>query len=82
MIDFVIRLPRFRGRFNALLVIKDCLTKLTYFILIKDNKSYAQLGQIYVRDIIRLYGVPKAIVLVETRDLFNILTKLVEIYRY
>lgn len=61
--DFVVGLLRVRSRFNALWVIIDCLTKSAHFILIKDNNSTDQLGQVYAREIVRLYGVPKNIVL-------------------
>lgn len=60
---FMIALPRFRGGFNALWVIMDRFTKSAHLILIKDSMSSDQLGQIYIREIMRLYRVPKTIVL-------------------
>lgn len=58
---FVVGLPSVRGGFNVLWVIIDCLTKLAHFILVKDSTSIDQLGQIYVKKIMRLYGMPKMI---------------------
>lgn len=40
----------------------DYLTKLTYFISIKDNTNTDQLGKMYVREIMRLHGMLKIIV--------------------
>lgn len=60
--NFVMGLSRVRGRYNALWVIFYRLTKLAYFIIIKDTTSIDQLGQMYVKEIVRLYGVPKTIV--------------------
>lgn len=39
----------------------DRLIKSTHFILIKDNNSTNQLSQVYVKEIVRLHGVPKTI---------------------
>lgn len=58
---FLVRLPRVRGEFNALCVLVDRLTKSTYFISIKDITSSDQLGQFYVRKIMRFHGMPKTI---------------------
>ncbi|XP_044502571.1 uncharacterized protein LOC123223472 [Mangifera indica] len=60
--DFMVRLPKVRGGFNALWVIVDRLTKLTHFIPVRDNMGTDQLGQIYIREIVKLHGVPKRIV--------------------
>lgn len=61
--DFMVGLSRAKRGYNALWVIVDRLTKLAHFILAKDITSIDQLGQIYVRKIVRLHGVPKTIVL-------------------
>lgn len=58
-----VELPRFRGGFNALWVIVDRLTKSVHFILVNDSKSFDQLGQIYIKEIVRLHWVPKIIML-------------------
>lgn len=50
----IVGLSRFRGGFNALWVIIDQLTKLTYFISIKESANSNQLEQIYVTKIMRL----------------------------
>lgn len=43
-------------------VIIDGLTKLVYLITIKNTMSIDQLGQIYMKEIVRLHSVPKIIV--------------------
>ena len=60
--DFVTGLPiTFSGR-NAIWVIMDRLTKSAHFIAIKKTDGADQLAQIYLRDILRLHGVPVSIV--------------------
>lgn len=44
-------------------VIMDRLTKTTHFLPIKDTIPTNQLGKLYVKEIVRLYEVPKMIVL-------------------
>lgn len=63
LMDFVVGLPKVRSRFNILRVIVNRLTKLAYFIPIKDNMGMDQLRQIYVREILKLHGLPRRIVL-------------------
>ena len=60
--DFIIGLPRVQQGYNALWVIVDRLTKSAHFIPIKDSTTADQLGRIYIREIVRLHGVPKTIV--------------------
>lgn len=54
--DFVFGLLMVKRGYNALQVIIDQLTKLAYFIVVKDTVNIDQLGQMYVKKIIRLYG--------------------------
>ena len=48
---------------NAIWVIVDILTKSAHFLLIKTTYTLDQLAQLYIDDIVRLYGVPVSIVL-------------------
>lgn len=61
--DFMVGLPNIRVGYNALWLIMDRLTKLSHFIPIKDNTSTNKLGKVYIREVVRLYGVLKTIVL-------------------
>ena len=55
--NFMTGLPiTYCGR-NAIWVIVDRLTKSAHFLAIKKTNSDDQLAQIYIREIVRLYGV-------------------------
>ncbi len=43
-------------------VIVDRLTKLAHFLLVRANYSLERLAEIYIDEIVRLYGVPKSII--------------------
>lgn len=61
----------------------DKLTKLTYFILVKDNTKPDNQGYVYVREIVKLYGMPKQIVFKKRHKIcLSILATFVEFYRY
>ena len=60
--DFVIRLPRTLGGNNAIWVIVDRLTKSSHFLPMKVNFSMDRLVSLYVKEIVRMHGVPVSIV--------------------
>ena len=60
--DFVTGLPRTLGGNNAIWVIVDRLTKFAHFLPIKVNFSMDCLTSLYVREIVRMHGVPISIV--------------------
>ena len=60
--DFVTHLPRtFRGH-DTIWVIVDRLTKSAHFLAINLRMSIAKLAQLYIKEIVRLHGVPLSIV--------------------
>jgi hypothetical protein len=60
--DFVVGLPRSpRGR-DAIWVVVDRLTKSAHFIPMKTTNSTQELVPLYMKEVIRLHGVPKSIV--------------------
>jgi hypothetical protein len=60
--DFVVGLPRSpRGR-DAICVVVDRLNKSVYFIPMKTTNSALELVPLYMKEVIRLHGVPKSIV--------------------
>ena len=60
--DFVTHLPRtFRGH-DTIWVIVDRLTKSVHFLAMNLRMSMAKLAQLYVKEIVRLHGVPSGIV--------------------
>ena len=60
--DFVSALPRTRERYDSIWVIVDRLTKVAHFIPIKTGYTLEQLAKLYVKEIVRLHGVPVSIV--------------------
>ncbi|XP_031266818.1 uncharacterized protein LOC116125233 [Pistacia vera] len=60
--DFIVGLPRVQKGYNVLWVIVDRRTKSACFIPVKDTTTSNQLGQIYVKENVRLHSVPKTIV--------------------
>ncbi|KAL5556030.1 hypothetical protein UlMin_038266 [Ulmus minor] len=60
--DFVVGLPKTTKSHDAIWVIVDRLTKSAHFIPIKMTYSLEQLAELYVREVVRLHGVPKAII--------------------
>ena len=60
--DFVSGLPLIQQKYDYVWVIVDKLTKLAHFILIRMDYSMDQLVEVYVKEIIRLHGVPLSIV--------------------
>src|SRR5262249_49120892 len=60
--DFVSALPKTKDKFDSIWVIVDRLTKTAHFIPIKTGYKLERLAQIYVKEIVRLHGVPVSIV--------------------
>jgi len=60
--DFVTHLPRtFRGH-DTIWVIVDRLTKSAHFLAMNLRMSMVKLAQLYIKEIVRLHGVPSSIV--------------------
>jgi hypothetical protein len=60
--DFVTSLPNTNKGNDAIWVIVDRLTKSAHFIPINITFPVSQLAEIYVRDVVKLHGVPSSIV--------------------
>ena len=60
--DFVIGLPKTLGVNNVIWVIVDRLTKSAHFLLMKVNFSMDHLVSLYIKEIVRMHGVPVSIV--------------------
>jgi hypothetical protein len=62
--DFVVGLPRYpRGR-DAIWVVLDRLTKSAHFIPMKTTNSTLELIPLYIKEVIKLHGVPNVTPLV------------------
>ena len=62
-IDFITKLPRSTRQHDSIMVVVDKLTKSTHFVPVKSTHKAANIVDIYMREIARLHGIPKAIVL-------------------
>ena len=60
--DFVSGFPTTSSGQDAIWFIVDRLTKTTHFLPIRLAQSVDSLSRIYVREIVRLHGVPSSIV--------------------
>jgi len=57
--DFIMRFALSGSKKNAIFVIVDRLTKFAHFLPIHDSWGIERLAQLYVKEIVRLYGIPK-----------------------
>ncbi|GAV81381.1 RVT_1 domain-containing protein/zf-CCHC domain-containing protein/rve domain-containing protein/RVP_2 domain-containing protein, partial [Cephalotus follicularis] len=60
--DFVLGFPLTRNRHNAIWVIVDRLTKSAHFLPTHVTDSASKLARVYIKEIVRLHGVPVSIV--------------------
>ena len=60
--DFVTHLPRTQQRHDAIWVIVDRLTKSAHFLAVQMTFSLERFCRLYIREIVRLHGVPVSIV--------------------
>ena len=61
-IDFVGGLPRTVGHYDSVWVIVDRYTKSAHFLPVRSTYTMEQYAELYVREIVRLHGVPRSIV--------------------
>jgi len=55
-------LPLTQGKNNAIWVIVDRLTKTTHFMAMRNTGTLDQLARAYLKEVVRLHGVPNSIV--------------------
>ncbi|KAG8503456.1 hypothetical protein CXB51_001429 [Gossypium anomalum] len=60
--DFVSGLPLTPGKKDAIWVIVDRLTKSAHFIPVHTDYSLNKLAELYIREIVRLHGIPLSII--------------------
>jgi transposase InsO family protein len=60
--DFVTGLPRTQKGNDSIWVIIDRLTKVAHFVPVKTTFGGATLARIYLKEIVRLHGIPRKIV--------------------
>ena len=62
MMDFMTHLPRTSREHDAVWVIVDQLTESVPFLVVRMTFTLEELCRLYVREIIRLHGVPMSMV--------------------
>ncbi|XP_073056906.1 uncharacterized protein [Primulina eburnea] len=60
--DFILGLPRTQRGFNAIWVIVDRLTKSAHFLPVKTTYTMNQYAEEYIKELVRLHGIPMSIV--------------------
>ncbi|XP_052623525.1 transposon Ty3-I Gag-Pol polyprotein isoform X1 [Lactuca sativa] len=60
--DFITRLPKTMGGLDSIWVIVNRLTKSAHFLPIKETDKMEKLTRTYIREIVRLHGVPLSII--------------------
>ena len=61
--DFVTHLPRTSRKHDAVWVIVDRLTKSAHFLVMRMTFTLREFYKLYIREIVRIQGVPVSIVL-------------------
>jgi len=59
--EFITKLPRTSKRHDSIMVVMEKLAKVSHFILVKLTHKETNVVDIYMREIARLYGIPKTI---------------------
>ena len=60
--DFIIGLPMSWRQHDSIMVVVDKLTKAAHFIPVKSMRKTDDIAKIFMKDIFKLHGFPKAIV--------------------
>ena len=60
--DFVTHLPRTQQRYDAVWVIVDWIPKSAHFLAVQMTFALERFCRLYIREIVRLHGVPVSIV--------------------
>lgn len=60
--DFVIGLPKVSGGFDSIFVVVDKLTRVAHLISVRTTASTLDIAQIFLKDIVRLHGIPTRII--------------------
>ena len=60
-LDFITGLPKSKG-YEAILVVVDRLSKYSHFILLKHPYTAKSIAELFVKEIVRLHGIPKSLI--------------------
>jgi hypothetical protein len=59
-INFITKFPRKTRQHDSIMLVVENLTKTAHFIPVKITHKVTNIAEIYMREIARLHGVPKA----------------------
>jgi hypothetical protein len=62
IIEFITKFPRTVRQHDSIVVVVDKLKKDSHFVLIKKTNTRTNIAKIYMREIARLYGIPRTII--------------------
>ena len=68
--DFISELPKAKGK-DTILVVVDRLMKFVHFIALARPFAAKEVAQVFIREVIRLYGFPQVIVLDQDQLFLN-----------
>ena len=61
--DFITVLPKSKKKNDSIFVVIDKMSKATHFIPVKSTYKAMNIADIFLKEIFRLHGIPKAIIL-------------------
>lgn len=60
--DFITKLPKVIGGYDAIFVVVDKLTKVAHLIPIRETYTASDVAKIFVKEVVRLHGIPSKII--------------------
>ena len=61
--DFITSIPKSKKQNDSIFVVIDKLSKEAHFIPMKSNYKVVNIADIFLKEIFRLHGIPKEIIL-------------------
>ena len=60
--DFITGVPKSKNQNDSIFVFIDKMSKETHFILVKSTYKAVNIADIFLKEIFRFHGIPKAII--------------------
>jgi hypothetical protein len=60
--DFITGLPRMNKQHDSIMVVVDKLTKDAHFVPVKKTHTTTNIAKIFMKEIVRLHGIPRKII--------------------